>query len=99
MKLAGRDYRKMLDQGWRNISAPISRLAYLSEYIFKFTTYETTYSELFAKKALEVCAAINDRKTFDYINNPEGHLWFLLMCNMPFFRSKLDWGTSIRAAF
>ena len=94
-----RDYRKMLEQGWSNVSDLVSRLAYLSEYIFKFTTYETTYSELFATKALEVCTAINDRKTFEYINNPEGHLWFLLMCNMPFFRSKLNWGTSIRSAF
>ena len=76
-----------------------SRLEYLAEHIFDFTTYESEYSELFARKALEVCAAISDRKTFEYINEPEGRLWYMLMVNMPFFADKLEWGTSIRGAW
>lgn len=79
--------------------APESRLAYLSESIFNFTTYAPEMDELFAAKAVEVCAAINNRTTFDYIKEPEPYKWFLLMCNMPFFEGKLEWGTSIRGAW
>ena len=78
---------------------PESRLEYLSEYIFDFATYDAEMSETFAKKAVEVCSAINDSKTFDYIKDPENHKWYLLMCNMPFFASRLEWGTSIRGAW
>lgn len=76
-----------------------SRLEYLADYIFDFTTYDGSMSELFAAKAVEVCAAINDSKTFEYIKEFENYKWYLLMCNMPFFAGKLNWGTSIRGAW
>lgn len=78
---------------------PQSRLAYLSESIFDFTTYDGAMDELFGGKAVEVCAAITDGKTFDYIKDPENYKWFLLMCNMPFFADRLNWGGSIRGAW
>jgi len=77
----------------------VSRLDYLGEYIFKFTTYDSEYSEMFAAKALEVCAAISDCKTFEYIKEPERYRWYLLMCNMPFFEERIGWGGSIRGAW
>ena len=64
-----------------------------------FTTYESAAAELFAKKAVEVSDAITNGKTFDYIENEEGRIWYLLMCNMPFFADRIDWGTSIRGAW
>lgn len=76
-----------------------SRLAYLSDYIFDFTTYDSEMSEMFATKAVEVCDAISNAKTFDYIANTENYKWFLLMCNMPFFAQRLNCGTSIRGAW
>lgn len=76
-----------------------SRLVYLSDHIFDFTTYDSEMSEMFATKAVEVCDAINKAKTFDYIADAENYKWFLLMCNMPFFASRLNWGTSIRGAW
>ena len=99
-----RDYRRMLEEGHAEIDGfqgqgRTSRLEYLADNVFDFTTYEGEYSELFAKKALEVCAAISDGKTFEYIKEPEGRLWYLLMVNMPFFADKLEWGTSIRGAW
>jgi hypothetical protein len=98
---AKRDYARMLTEGYEAIAStdPIGRLEYLADYLFDFTTYESEYSELFAKKALEVCAAISDSKTFEYIKEPENRLWYLLMVNMPFFADKLEWGTSIRGAW
>lgn len=95
------DYRRMLEEGYGAIAStePIGRLEYLSDYIFNFTTYDGEMAELFACKALEVCAAISNRTTFDYIKDAEQYRWYLVMCNMPFFSDKLEWGTSIRGAW
>jgi hypothetical protein len=76
-----------------------SRLEYLAESIFDFTTYDSEMAELFGSKALEVCQAISQRSTFDYIKEPADYVWFLTMCNLPFFAKRISWGTSIRGAF
>lgn len=96
-----REYRRMLEEGYEAIAStdPIGRLEYLSDYIFNFTTYDGAMAELFANKAMEVCAAISDRTTFDYIKDAEQYRWYLVMVNMPFFADKLEWGTSIRGAW
>lgn len=98
------DYGELLEHSFNSELAisecpPQSRLEYLSDHIFNFTTYDSEMSEIFATKAVEVCIAINDSKTFEYIKEPENYKWFLLMCNMPFFEPRLEWGTSIRGAW
>lgn len=93
------DYRRMLEDGYVQTGAPATRLEYLSDHIFDFTTYDRAMAELFATKALEVCAAINDETTYKYIEDPERYRWYLLMVNMPFFAGRLEWGTSIRGAW
>ena len=99
------DYLRMLEDGHTAMDefqgdGETSRLAYLADYIFDFTTYEDRMGELFATKAVEVCAAISDRKTFEYLGaSEESRMWYLLMCNMPFFADRLEWGTSIRGAW
>ena len=96
------DYIKMLRDGFlseKEFRPDVeSRLEYLSDEIFNFTTYDSEMSELFASKAIEVCKAINERTTFEYIKDPENYKWYLLMCNMPFFANRTEWGTSIRGA-
>jgi hypothetical protein len=77
----------------------LTRLEFLSDYIFDFTTYDRGMAELFTRKALEVCAAISEQRTFDYIKDEDNYRWYLLMVNMPFFAERLDWGTSIRGAW
>lgn len=100
-----RDYRRMLEEGfaaWRDVNpegTPENRVAYLGDYIFDFTTYDDEKSEEFGLKALEICRAISDRKTFEYIADPANYRWFLLMVNMPFFSRRLNWGTSVRGAW
>ena len=98
------DYLKLLEHSFEVEKEvmecpPESRLEYLGDHIFDFTTYDGSMSELFAVKAVEVCVAINDMRTFEYINDPENYKWYLLMCNMPFFVDKLEWGTSIMGAW
>ena len=97
------DYLKLLENSHKQQHEfdphETSKLEYLSCYIFDFTTYDSGIDELFATKALEVCIAVSDRKTFDYQKDAENYRWYLVMCNMPFFENKLEWGTSIRGAW
>ena len=97
------DYLKLLEHSYAMAAGdecpPDSRLEFLGEQIFGFTTYDGEMSAMFAGKAIEVCDAINKGATFDFIKDPERYRWFLLMCNMPFFAGRLNWGTSIRGAW
>lgn len=99
----GIDYGRLLEHSFKMDNElsdhPKTRLGYLSHNIFDFTTYDSDMDELFAQRAVEVCAAINNQKTFEYIASPENYQWYLLMCNMPFFVDRLEWGGSIRGAW
>lgn len=93
---------RMLRDGWAlacEANGPMSRLAYLGNYIFDFTTYDEEMDELFARRAIEVCRAIQGKATFDYIKDREQYVWYLTMMNMPFFAKRTEWGTSIRGAW
>jgi hypothetical protein len=46
-----------------------------------------------------VAGAISDGTTLAYVGDAENYRWFLLMCNMPFFAGRLDYGSSIRSAW
>lgn len=88
----GNDYGKEWEE--------TSRLEFLADYVFEFNTYHSGKAALFARKAIEVAMAISERRTFDYIGvSDENYNWYLMMCNMPFFCDRLEWGTSIRGAW
>ena len=95
------NYKKILEDSFikENKQKEVTKLEYLSMNIFDFTTYDSKMNILFAEKALEVCAAINEKTTFEYIKNPDNYLWYIMLCNTNFFASRLDWGSSIRGAW
>lgn len=94
------DYLKLLEHSFEMVKdEDCSRLKYLADDIFNFTTYDDEISELFATKAIEVCSAISEKKTFEYIENQENYLWYVIMLNMDFFATKTDYGTSIRGVW
>lgn len=97
------DYLKLLEESYNEVKESDesleNRLEYLCDYIFEITTYDGIMSALFARKALQVCEAITTKTTLDYIENKENYKWFLIMCNMPFFSNKIEWGTSIRGCW
>ena len=104
MSAAQMDYLKLLEYSYEiekenSECPPETRLAFLSESIFEFTTYDGEMDAFFGRKAVEVCAAINNHQTFEYIEDGDNYTWFLVMCNMPFFAERLEWGTSIRGAW
>lgn len=100
-------YLKLLEESFAQESDPQmsgmvseTRLVFLGTQIFNFTTYDDGMTDLFTRKAVEVVRAVNDRTTFEYIKaSTENYQWYLLMCNMPFFADKLEWGTSVRGAW
>ncbi len=98
------DYLKLLQESHKETAEnrddpTLEKLEFLADDIFGFTTYDNVVSSMMAQKALEVCKAISEKKTFDYIASEEGNLWYLVMVNMPFFANRLEWGTSIRGAW
>lgn len=77
-----------------------TRLEFLGEFIFDFTTYDGSISEKWAKEAIEVAVAISEGKTHEYqMLNPTQYETYLKMVNMAFFSDKLEWGTSVRGAW
>lgn len=96
------NYKQLIEDSFKeelNSDDDLTKLQYLARNIFEFTTYDSAMDELFATKALEVSQAINEGKTFEYIKDSENYRWYIQMCNMGFFNSRLDWGTSIRGAW
>lgn len=77
----------------------MTRAEFLAEYIFNFTTYDSEMSDLFGRKAVEICIAITKKTTFKYIEDKENYQFYLLMLNMPFFSKRIEWGASIRGAW
>lgn len=93
------NYLSKLNGSFAHYDGELSKSEFLSGFVFDFVTYEEKFTELFAAKALEVCDAISQKKTFDYIADDERRQWYLLMVNMPFFAGRLSWGSSIRGAW
>lgn len=94
-------YKDVLTQLWESENEHLSqnqtKVEFLSFNVFGFITDDIDLDELFASKMLEVIKAILDQKTFEYQGiSKENYHNFILMCNMPFLKDKLEWGTSIR---
>lgn len=80
-------------------SEPTTKQEFLSSNVFNFATYDAEIEHLFVTKALEVCDAISNRTTFEYIKDAENYKWFLIMVNIKFFEESIEWGTSVRGAW
>lgn len=80
-------------------STVCSPLEFFATEILDIITYDDAMDTLFVTKTLEVYKAITYRTTFAYVEHAENYLWFLIMCNTPFFADRITWGTSIRGAW
>lgn len=76
-----------------------SRLEFLGQHVFDFTTYDGEVDEIFATNALATAEVISKLDGPQTIFDGPRYLSYLTMCNMPFFIARIDWGTSIRTAF
>jgi hypothetical protein len=84
----------------------LTRDEFLAQYIFDITTYDLNADKLFIQKICEVCQAVNTKTTYEYIssaviveNEMNNYTWYLLLMQIPFFKERVEWGTSIRGAW
>lgn len=77
----------------------MSKLEFISDYIFDITTYDTEMSEKISSIMIEVLECILNKKTFEYIEDNEKYYNYLMMVNIPFLKQKIEWGTSVRGAW
>lgn len=76
-----------------------SKLEFLAEEIFDFTTYDSEISCILANNMLEVIKSILNKNQSKYFKKKENYINYITMVNMSFLYSKLEWGTSIRSAW
>lgn len=75
----------------------LSKVEFVGEWIFDFTTYEDEFIRKLTTQAVLVANNITNCTTFELYNeDPET---YLTMINMPFFKNRVEWGTSIRGAW
>lgn len=72
---------------------------FLSSDVMNYTTYDSDVDAVLVKWTLEVVEAILLRKTFEYIKEEPRYTRYLIVCNLPFLKGKLEWGGSIRGAW
>lgn len=69
--------------------------------VFNLCTYDGYLDELFVKKIIEVCKAILDRKTFEYmaVDETQHYIDYIVICQWLNQLGWIEWGTSIRGAW
>lgn len=78
---------------------PESRLEWLGDYVFNLTTYDGEMSHKMAAMMLGVCLVITSGTNYKFIEDKNDYFWYLVAVNMPFFKGKIQWGSSIRGAW
>lgn len=78
----------------------VSKYEWLAENVFYLTTYDNSINDMFGKKIAEVCRAILDGVTFEYIAKDESsYLTYIIVCQLLDSFHWIEWGTSIRGAW
>ncbi len=91
-------YKKLLTFSFENGEFQ-SKGEFLASAIFNLTTYDGGLDNFFVDKIINICEAINNKTTFEFIKDADNYTWYIAILNMKFFESKLNWGTSIRGAW
>lgn len=65
-----------------------------------FDTYDGGVDEMLAPRFTAVIKSILDRETFEHIKKSEQcYHDYLVVCNLPRFKDRIEWGVSIRGAW
>lgn len=76
-----------------------SKYEWAASDIFDLVTYDAGLDENFVKKILEVCGAILNNETFDYIRDEKQYTDYIIVCQLLDKFDWINWGTSIRGAW
>lgn len=79
----------------------LTKAEFLCIYIFEFTIVGEFDAELFASRAVDVAKALNggQEETANYASDEGRLLWYLIMINMPFFKSKVMPSSRVQRAY
>lgn len=77
----------------------LSKLEFLASETFNLTTYDSELDELFVSKIIEVIKVIIKGENFEYIENEQNYINYILVCQLLDRLGWIDWGTSIRGAW
>lgn len=98
-----KNYIEILDTEYQSSKhtecAPDSKVEFLGQSVFGFTTDDGEIDLLFSQKMIDVINVILNNTNYQYIKSRKNYLNYLTMVNMPFLQDKLDYGTSIRGAW
>lgn len=80
-------------------NSKMSKLEFVAHETFGLATYDVELDELFAKKIIEVIKVIIERKNFEYIEDKQNYINYILVCQLLDKAGWIEWGTSIRGAW
>lgn len=97
----GNKYKSLLDEKYaeHRHDNETSKLAFLADHVFNFTTYDDDIGEEMATDMIYVLSAIWQGKVFDYIEDRLNYRKYITMVNMPFLSDMIEWGSSVRGAW
>lgn len=80
-------------------SEPVSKYEWAACRVFDLVTYDSSLDEMFVKDIIEVCKAILEERTYEYIRDPDNYIKYILVCQILDKFHWIEWGTSIRGAW
>jgi hypothetical protein len=92
-------YRKEYAFETKVIQEGSTKYTWAATQVFELTTYDISLDELFVKKIIEVCKAILEGRTFEYIRDESQYVTYILVCQLLERLNWIEWGTSIRGAW
>lgn len=92
-------YRKEYAFETEVIQKGSTKYTWAATQVFELTTYDRSLEELFVKKIIEVCKAILEGRTFEYIRDESRYVTYILVCQLLEHLNWIEWGTSIRGAW
>lgn len=76
-----------------------SKLEWVATSVFDLVTYDGDLDERFAKDILEVCKVILEKRNYEYIEDEQNYVKYILVCQLLDKNYWINWGTSIRGAW
>jgi hypothetical protein len=76
-----------------------NKYEWVCEELFQLATYDSGVSEKWGRRIIDVCKAIIEQRTFDYIEKEENYEPYLMVCQLLDKKNWIEWGTSIRVSW
>ena len=93
------NYRARYEEQRTWLSNGQTKYEWAASEVFHLTTYDSALDERFVKNIIEVCRVILERRTYEYIEDEENYIKYILVCQLLEQNHWIEWGTSIRGAW